>query len=60
MVCIIEKPNMDSEPISRRTLHMEYRENCLTYIIDKLLTYVDTNTPIGGRSSVQLIAEKGI
>ena len=38
---------------------MEYRENCLTYIIDKLLTYVDTNTPIGGRSSVQLIAEKG-
>ena len=24
-------------------------------IIDKLLTYVDTNTPIGGRSSVQLI-----
>lgn len=28
-------------------------------IIDKLLTYVDTNTPIGGRSSVQLIAEKG-
>ena len=34
---------------------MEYRENCLTYIIDKLLTYVDTNTPIGGRSSVQLI-----
>ena len=28
-------------------------------VIDKLLTYVDTNTPIGGRSSVQLIAEKG-
>ena len=28
-------------------------------IIDKLLTYVDTNTPIGGRSSVQLIAENG-
>ena len=39
---------------------MGYRENCLTYIIDKLLTCVDTNTPIGGRSSVQLIAEKGI
>ena len=29
-------------------------------IVDKLLTYVDVNTPIGGRSSVQLIAEKGI
>ena len=29
-------------------------------VIDKLLSYVDTNTPIGGRSSVQLIAEKGI
>ena len=28
-------------------------------VIDKLLSYVDTNTPIGGRSSVQLIAEKG-
>ena len=39
---------------------MEYRENCLTYIIDKRLTYVDTNTPIGGSSSVQLIVEKGI
>lgn len=28
-------------------------------IIDTLLAYVDDNTPKGGRSSVQLIAEKG-
>lgn len=28
-------------------------------IIDMLLAYVDIRTPIGGRSSVQLIAEKG-
>lgn len=28
-------------------------------IIDMLLAYVDNKTPIGGRSSVQLIAEKG-
>lgn len=28
-------------------------------IIDKLLEYVDANTPVGGRSSVQLIAERG-
>lgn len=28
-------------------------------IIDMLLEYVDANTPVGGRSSVQLIAEKG-
>ena len=28
-------------------------------IIDMLLDYVDINTPIGGRASVQLIAEKG-
>ncbi len=28
-------------------------------IIDILLKYVDDNTPIGGRSSVQLIAEQG-
>ena len=28
-------------------------------IIDMLLTYVDNRTPIGGRSSVQLIAEQG-
>lgn len=28
-------------------------------IIDMLLSYVDENTPIGGRSSVQLIAEQG-
>ena len=28
-------------------------------IIDTLLAYVDDNTPNGGRSSVQLIAEKG-
>ena len=28
-------------------------------IIDLLLEYVDNKTPIGGRSSVQLIAEKG-
>lgn len=29
-------------------------------IVDMLLTYVDANTPIGGRSSVQLIAERGM
>ena len=28
-------------------------------IMDKLLAYVETETPEGGRSSVQLIAEKG-
>lgn len=28
-------------------------------IIDELLKYVEKNTPIGGRASVQLIAEKG-
>ena len=28
-------------------------------IIDKIVEYVDTNTPQGGRSSIQLIAEKG-
>lgn len=28
-------------------------------IIDMLLAYVDNRTPIGGRTSVQLIAEKG-
>ena len=28
-------------------------------IIDMLLAYVDDRTPIGGRSSVQLIAEQG-
>ena len=28
-------------------------------IVDRLLAYVEANTPIGGRSSVQLIAEKG-
>lgn len=28
-------------------------------IIDKLLEYVEEHTPTGGRSSVQLIAEKG-
>lgn len=28
-------------------------------IVDMLLTYVDVNTPVGGRSSVQLIAERG-
>lgn len=28
-------------------------------IVDMLLTYVDNRTPIGGRSSVQLIAEQG-
>lgn len=28
-------------------------------IVDRLLMYVDANTPIGGRSSVQLIAERG-
>lgn len=28
-------------------------------ILDKLLEYVDKETPVGGRSSIQLIAEKG-
>lgn len=28
-------------------------------IMDMLIGYVDVNTPVGGRSSVQLIAEKG-
>ena len=28
-------------------------------IMDKLLTYVEAETPVGGRSSVQLIADKG-
>lgn len=28
-------------------------------IIDMLLTYVENKTPIGGRSSIQLIAEQG-
>ncbi len=28
-------------------------------IIDMILAYVNANTPIGGRSSVQLIAERG-
>ena len=28
-------------------------------IVDRLLAYVEANTPIGGRASVQLIAEKG-
>ena len=30
-----------------------------SHIIDMILRYVDANTPSGGRSSVQLIAEKG-
>ena len=28
-------------------------------IVDRLLAYVEANTPTGGRASVQLIAEKG-
>ena len=28
-------------------------------IMDRLIGYVDSQTPVGGRSSVQLIAEKG-
>jgi len=28
-------------------------------IIDTLINYVDKNTPVGGRTSIQLIAEKG-
>ena len=28
-------------------------------IIDMLIEYVDKETPVGGRSSIQLIAEKG-
>lgn len=28
-------------------------------ILDKIMDYIDKNTPQGGRSSVQLIAEKG-
>lgn len=30
-----------------------------THIITMLIDYVDNKTPIGGRSSIQLIAEKG-
>lgn len=30
-----------------------------TNITNRLIDYVDSNTPIGGRSSIQLIAEKG-
>ncbi len=38
----------------------EFQENGIgSTIIDLLLKYVDENTPIGGRSSVQLIAEQG-
>jgi len=38
----------------------EFQKNGIgSTIIDLLLKYVDENTPIGGRSSVQLIAEQG-
>lgn len=46
IVDIVVKPEYQGKGIGSR-------------IVDELLTYVDANTPIGGRSSVQLIAEKG-
>lgn len=38
----------------------EYQKSGIgSQIINMLLDYIDASTPIGGRSSVQLIAEKG-
>lgn len=38
----------------------EYQKQGIgSHIVNLLLEYVDDNTPCGGRSSVQLIAEKG-
>lgn len=35
------------------------RQGIGSRIIDKLLAYVEEHTPVGGRSSVQLLSEKG-
>lgn len=35
------------------------RQGIGSRIIDKLLVYVEEHTPVGGRSSVQLLSEKG-
>ncbi len=41
-------------------VHPDFQKQKIgTSIINMLLEYVDHHTPIGGRSSVQLIAEKG-
>ena len=38
----------------------EYQHQCIgSAVVDKLLEYVEKEMPDGGRSSVQLIAEKG-
>ena len=46
IVDIVVKPDYQGKGVGSR-------------ILDMLLNYVDRNTPAGGRSSVQLIAEKG-
>lgn len=41
-------------------VHPNWQKNGVgSKIIDMLIEYVDNKTPIGGRSSIQLIAEKG-
>lgn len=41
-------------------VHPEYQKMGIgSRIIDMLIEYVDGETPVGGRSSIQLIAEKG-
>ena len=41
-------------------VHPDYQKNGVgSKIINMILEYVDKETPIGGRSSIQLIAEKG-
>ncbi len=41
-------------------VHPDFQKQKIgTSILNMLLEYVDQHTPIGGRSSVQLIAEKG-
>ncbi|MCM1467309.1 MAG: GNAT family N-acetyltransferase [Alistipes sp.] len=46
IVDVIVQPNFQKQKIG-------------TTILNKLLKYVDDHTPAGGRSSIQLIAEKG-
>lgn len=46
IVDVIVQPNFQKQKIG-------------TTILNKLLEYVDDHTPAGGRSSIQLIAEKG-
>ena len=43
---IVVQPNYQKQGIGKK-------------IISKIIEYVDMTTPIGGRSSIQLIAEKG-